>query len=168
MHTWEECEHHCHPAHYIGPGESPAAIAFTVVVHCHSCVDSHGQQHKEACREDKTMRFNWWRSSPHQRGLACVCGWGAYRRWRRGCRLQMSCQTRQRRSSGWRPWRRSQCRWNKPVGIESWRPGWRPSTLWVRGDKEKCETWETRLSSTNQRIQNQVFFLFYTPSSFIV
>lgn len=59
MHTWEECEHHCHPAHYIGPGESPAAIAFTVVVHCHSCVDSHGQQHKEGYRGDTIMRFSW-------------------------------------------------------------------------------------------------------------
>lgn len=86
MRTWEECEHHWHPAHYIGPGEPPAAIAFTVVVHCHACVDGHGQQHKEAYTGERTIGFNgcrlshsrwpWWleeRTGEEEEDAGCKC-----------------------------------------------------------------------------------------------
>lgn len=66
MQTWEKCEHHRHPAHYVGPGEPPAAIAFPVVVHGHAGVDGHRQQHEEACRETSQN------SGPFQDG-GCGC-----------------------------------------------------------------------------------------------
>lgn len=49
--TWEEGEHHRHPAHDVRPGEPPAAVAFAVVVDRYAGVDGHRQQHKEACAE---------------------------------------------------------------------------------------------------------------------
>lgn len=52
--TWEEGEHHRHPAHDVGPGEAPAAIAFAVVVDRHPRVHGHGQQHEETWGREKT------------------------------------------------------------------------------------------------------------------
>lgn len=39
--TWEEGEHHWHPANDIGPGEPPVSVAFPIVVNSHTSVHCH-------------------------------------------------------------------------------------------------------------------------------
>lgn len=43
--TWEEGEHHWHPANDIGPGEPPVSVAFPVVVNSHTSVHCHRKKH---------------------------------------------------------------------------------------------------------------------------
>lgn len=65
--TWEESEHHRHPAHDVGPGEAPAAIAFAVVVDRHPRVHGHGQQHEETWDGEKTTGIRG------GDGVVCAC-----------------------------------------------------------------------------------------------
>lgn len=84
-------------------------------------------------------------------------GW-TYMRWKTTCLQQRFCQTCRRRSSGWKPWCRWWCQWNRPKGRGSWGRGWRLGGLWT-GSKvsQSCgQRWNdprrspSQATSTNQ------------------